>query len=78
MALFSNSVAPAKWCKTDDIKHNKTTNHFITEAIHQRQREEYDRGELDVYRDPLLGSTIFVSEGDGDEVSVANQNDNTN
>ena len=75
---YSNSVEPATLGAVIHKKNNKTTNHFITEAIHQRQREEYDRGELDVYRDPLLGSTIFVTEGDDDEVSVADTNDNAN
>lgn len=75
---YSNAVEPATLRSVIHKGDNKTTNHFISEAVHQRQREEYDRGELDVYRDRLLGSTIFAREGDDDEVSVADSNDNAN
>lgn len=75
---YSNAVEPATLGAVIHKKNNKTTNHFITEAIHQRQREEYDRGVLDVYRDPLLGSTKIASEGDDDEVSMVDKNNNSN
>ena len=75
---YSNAVEPATLRSVIHKGDNKTTNHFISEAVHQRQREEYDRGELDVYHDRLLGSTIFLNEGDGDEVSVVNKDNNTN
>ena len=75
---YSNAVDPATLRSVIHKGDNKTTNHFISEAIHQRQRDEYDRGVLDVCRDPLLGSTNIVSEGDDNEVSVADKDNNSN
>lgn len=75
---YSNAVDPATMRSVINKGGNKTTNHFISEAIHQRQRDEYDRGVLDVCRDPLLGSTKITSEGDGDEVSMVDKNNNSN
>lgn len=75
---YSNAVEPATMRSEIHKRGNKTTNHFISEAIHQRQRDEYDRGVLDVYRDPLLGSTKIASEGDDDEVSVVDKDNNSN
>lgn len=76
--LFSNEIYPARWTRTTSKKNNKTTNHFISEAMHQRQRDEYDQGVLEVCREPLLGDSILTSEGDEREVSVAEKNSNHN
>lgn len=76
--VFSNEIYPARWAKTPIKKNTNTTNHFISEAIHQRQRDEYDQGILEVCREPLLGSNIPINGGDESEVSMVDTNNNSN
>ena len=76
--VFSNEIYPARWTKTTIKKNSHTTNHFISEAIHQRQRDEYDQGVLEVCREPLLGGNIPSNGGDEREVSMVDTNKNSN